>query len=101
MGTVQLAIIKTVHATLDFIYYAQFTSHTSETLASLEAAFYEFHDNKDIFVCLGQCDHFNIPKLHSMLHYLASINPVAQLMVTTQSHLNAYTLTMPKMHIAQ
>jgi hypothetical protein len=73
VGTVQPAIIKAVHAALDFIYYAQFTSHTSETLASLEAAFYEFHDNKDIFIRLGQRDHFNIPKLHSMLHYLASI----------------------------
>jgi hypothetical protein len=73
VGAAQPAVIKAVRAALDFIYYAQFTSHTSDTLASLEVAFYEFHDSEDIFVRLGQRDNFNIPKFHSMLHYLASI----------------------------
>jgi hypothetical protein len=73
VGAVQPGVIKAVRAALDFIYYAQFTSHTTETLAAMEAALYEFHDNKDIFVRLGQRDHFNIPKLHSLLHYVTSI----------------------------
>lgn len=67
------AVIKAVRAALDFIYYAQLTSQTSESLACLKAAFYKFHEHKEIFVRLGQRDHFNIPKLHSMQHYLASI----------------------------
>lgn len=73
VGAVQPGVIKVVRAALDFIYYAQFTSHTTETLAAMEAALYKFYDNKDIFVWLGQRDHFNIPKLHSLLHYVTSI----------------------------
>ncbi|KAH9015641.1 hypothetical protein EDB84DRAFT_1590195 [Lactarius hengduanensis] len=32
-----------------------------------------FHDNKDVFLDLGVRNHFKIPKLHSLLHYKASI----------------------------
>ena len=32
-----------------------------------------FHDHKDIVIELGVCDNFNIPKLHSILHYVDSI----------------------------
>jgi hypothetical protein len=28
---------------------------------------------KDIFVCLSICDHFNIPKLHVLVHYVPMI----------------------------
>ncbi|EGO04604.1 hypothetical protein SERLA73DRAFT_45261, partial [Serpula lacrymans var. lacrymans S7.3] len=32
-----------------------------------------FHQHKDILICLGVRDHFNIPKFHSLLHYQAFI----------------------------
>ena len=32
-----------------------------------------FHANKDVFIDEGICKHFNIPKLHSLLHYINSI----------------------------
>ncbi|KAH9056273.1 hypothetical protein EDB87DRAFT_1545019, partial [Lactarius vividus] len=31
------------------------------------------HNNKAVFVDLGVCEHFNIPKLHSLMHYSPSI----------------------------
>ena len=33
----------------------------------------EFHANKHVFIELGNRGHFNIPKLHSMLHYIGGI----------------------------
>ena len=39
----------------------------------LQDALRIFHDNKDIFIHEGICEHFNIPKLHQMLHYCEAI----------------------------
>ncbi|KAH7906731.1 Zn-finger domain-containing protein [Hygrophoropsis aurantiaca] len=73
-GAVQPKVVQAARAVLDFIYYAQFNSHTDQTLESLQSALQEFHANKHVFVDLGVREHFNnIPKLHSMEHYLASI----------------------------
>ena len=66
-------MMKAVRALLDFLYLAQFTSHTSETIRRLQDSLATFHNNKGIFVDLGVRDHFNIPKLHSLSHYEASI----------------------------
>jgi hypothetical protein len=32
-----------------------------------------FHENKEVFVDHGVRDHFNVPKIHSLLHYSLSI----------------------------
>ncbi|EPQ49998.1 hypothetical protein GLOTRDRAFT_26531, partial [Gloeophyllum trabeum ATCC 11539] len=72
-GAVHPTAAKAARATLDFIYYAQFQTHTSDTLDALQAALQEFHNNKDIFIALGAREHFNIPKLHAMQHYIDSI----------------------------
>lgn len=32
-----------------------------------------FHNNKAVFINLGIQEHFNLPKLHSLLHYVSSI----------------------------
>lgn len=66
-------MVRTAVAVVDFIYYAQFHVHTSETLAALQAALDTFHANKDIFIELNIREHFNIPKLHQMMHYVAAI----------------------------
>ena len=58
---------------LDFIYYAQYHSHTTTSLKAMEDALKTFHNNKDIFITTGICSDFNIPKLHSMLHYVDMI----------------------------
>ncbi|KAI9451382.1 hypothetical protein HD554DRAFT_2207962 [Boletus coccyginus] len=61
------------HVLLDFIYLAQYHSHIDMTLQALQHALDDFHAIKDIFVSLGCCQHFNISKLHSLIHYIKSI----------------------------
>ena len=46
-------LIKAVCALLDFLYLAQFSSHTNETICCLQDSLAAFHDNKAIFIDLG------------------------------------------------
>ncbi|KAH9979616.1 hypothetical protein BJV74DRAFT_879411 [Russula compacta] len=73
-GIVNPRVLLAVRGVLDFIFYAQYQSHTDVTLARMRDGLNMFHANKDIFVELGICDDFNIPKLHSMLHYIESLH---------------------------
>ncbi|KAL6305612.1 hypothetical protein BKA93DRAFT_844890 [Sparassis latifolia] len=75
MGCADAHVVKAVCAVIDFIYYASLHSHTTQTLAALEHALDDFHAHKDIFIELGarNQDHFNIPKIHAMKHYVAMI----------------------------
>ena len=66
-------LLCAVRGILDFLYLAQLPSHTNKTLADMSAALDTFHTNKSIFVELGIRDDFNLPKLHSLLHYAPSI----------------------------
>ena len=66
-------LVRTVRALLDFLYLAQYQCHTSETIGHLQDALSAFHDNKAIFTDLGVQKHFNIPKFHSLTHYVSSI----------------------------
>ncbi|KIK32995.1 hypothetical protein CY34DRAFT_27121 [Suillus luteus UH-Slu-Lm8-n1] len=73
-GAVNNRVIAAVRAVLDFVYYAQYRSHTEHTLSRMQAALTLFHANKDVFVELGVRKYFNIPKIHSMVHYIDSIH---------------------------
>jgi len=66
-------LLRSVRALLDFLYLAQYLIHTTTTLKLLDDALVRFHANKDIFVDLGICDRFNIPKLHFASHYVELI----------------------------
>ncbi|KAH9030534.1 hypothetical protein EDB85DRAFT_2074297 [Lactarius pseudohatsudake] len=66
-------LIRAARALLDFVYLAQYPSHTSKTLQRLEDCLARFHENKDVFIDLGVREHLNLPKVHSMLHYRSSI----------------------------
>ncbi|KAH9038021.1 hypothetical protein EDB83DRAFT_2228544 [Lactarius deliciosus] len=72
-GQAPLRLVRTVRALLDFLYLAQLPSQTTDTLRCLEDSLASFHSNKSIFVDLGIRDHFNIPKVHSLIHYSSSI----------------------------
>jgi hypothetical protein len=72
-GAVQEEVLIVVRALIDFIYYAQFQSHTTDTLEALRACLETFHKHKNILVDLEVHDHFNIPKIHSMEHYVQAI----------------------------
>ena len=72
-GTSAVRLVRAVRGILDFLHVAQFPSQTDETLALLTDSLSAFHDNKAIFKELGIRDGFNIPKFHSMQHYMGSI----------------------------
>lgn len=71
--TLPKRVVKVAKALMDFVYFAQLTSHTHTTLTAMEECLNTFHEDKDIFIELGARSHFNIPKLHQLLHYLAAI----------------------------
>ncbi|KAF8486519.1 hypothetical protein JB92DRAFT_3258522, partial [Gautieria morchelliformis] len=60
-------------AVIDFIYYASFASHSTETLRRLQDALDTFHQNKQVFIDHHIRTHFRIPKIHMMEHYVALI----------------------------
>jgi hypothetical protein len=66
-------LVRAVRALLDFLYLAQYRCHTSDTIGQMQHALSVFHDHKTIFTDLGVREHFNIPKLHSLTHYVSSI----------------------------
>ncbi|KAG2151133.1 uncharacterized protein EDB93DRAFT_1240176 [Suillus bovinus] len=72
-GAVDNRVLASVRGVLDFIYYAQYQSHTEESLSRMQAALELFHANKNVFVEHGVREHFNIPKIHSMVHCVDSI----------------------------
>ena len=73
-GQVSLRILATMCTLLDFLYLAQFPSHTSTTITRLDDALAHFHNNMKVFVNLGIREHFNLPKIHSLIHYSLSIH---------------------------
>ncbi|KAI0825391.1 hypothetical protein BC628DRAFT_1320379 [Trametes gibbosa] len=66
-------LLRATRGLLDFLYIAQYPSHTDTTLVALENALAAFHDNRDVFVTLGARSAFNIPKLHFLMHYVRFI----------------------------
>ncbi|KIP01994.1 hypothetical protein PHLGIDRAFT_79771 [Phlebiopsis gigantea 11061_1 CR5-6] len=72
-GAVSAEVLTVAQAVVDFIYYAQFQLHTTSSLRALKSAYSTFHQHKHIFQTLGVREHFNIPKLHSMQHYIEAI----------------------------
>jgi Plavaka transposase len=72
-GAVNQKILTIIKALIDFIYYSQIQLQTSKTLAALESCLITFHTHKDDLIDAGIRQHFNIPKLHAILHYLNAI----------------------------
>ncbi|TFK62068.1 hypothetical protein BDN72DRAFT_730315, partial [Pluteus cervinus] len=73
-GSVTDDVITVVRAIIDFTHYAQFNSHTEDTLLSLQRCLDVFHLKKQALVDLGVWEHFNIPKLHNIQHYASYIH---------------------------
>ncbi|KAG0696903.1 hypothetical protein DFH29DRAFT_812529 [Suillus ampliporus] len=72
-GAVPSRVVIVTRALLDFCYYARLHTHTSESLDGLENALAVFHAHKDVLQELAVREHFNIPKLHQLSHYVQSI----------------------------
>ena len=72
-GQLMSCVLRSVCAVLDFVHLAQYPSHSTQTLTHLKECLTHFHENKSVVIDLGICDHLNIPKFHSLLHYAQSI----------------------------
>ncbi|KAG1867247.1 hypothetical protein DFJ58DRAFT_904528 [Suillus subalutaceus] len=72
-GAVPSRVLVVARSILDFSYYAQLHIQTTESLDALQNALTVFHANKDILKELAVREHFNIPKLHQLSHYVQSI----------------------------
>ena len=86
-GFSNVRLIRVVRALLDFVYLAQYSIHTDDTLVLLEEALDRFHENKSIFVDMGIRDSFNLPKLHFAKHYM----DLVKLFGTTNNYNTEYT----------
>lgn len=75
-GQTSSRVQKAARGLLDFFYYAQLEVHSDHTLARMDAALAVFHEHKDEFIALGIREHFNIPKLHSLVHYVEAIRRI-------------------------
>ena len=65
--------IAAVIALLYFIYLAQYPAHDSATLGYLRDALDQFHENWEYFIITSIRENFNIPKFHSLFHYIEAI----------------------------
>ena len=72
-GAVDERVIRAVRAVVDFISYARLEVHTETSLEKMDRSWSAIHENKGIFVELGIREHFNIPKFHSLIHYISAI----------------------------
>ncbi|KAI6013490.1 hypothetical protein PISMIDRAFT_64138, partial [Pisolithus microcarpus 441] len=72
-GIVSNDVLIVARALLDFIYYAQFQKHTDMTLRAMQDSLKMFHEYKHVLIELEVHQDFNIPKLHSLQHYVTSI----------------------------
>ena len=73
VGKVPNGVLTCYRVLLNFLYLAQYPSHNPNSLQYMEHALTLFHDHKHILVVLGVRNHFNIPKFHSLLHYIDCI----------------------------
>ena len=72
-------VIQASHALHNFIYLSQYQSHTDDTLVTLQCALDEFHALKEVFIKVDCWNHFNILKIHSLLHYIDTIKKLSSL----------------------
>ncbi|KAI0039282.1 hypothetical protein FA95DRAFT_1504372 [Auriscalpium vulgare] len=80
-------LVRAVRALLDFVYVAQYPTHSTTTLEYLDNALARFHADKEAFYLAGAVQSFELPKLHSMLHYSDSI----KLFGTTDNYNTEYS----------
>ncbi|KAF5346250.1 hypothetical protein D9758_014405 [Tetrapyrgos nigripes] len=78
-GFSSVRLIRCVRALVDFLYLAQYPIHTDKTLALLEESLKLFHQNKTIFVDLQIREHFRLPKIHFLNHYVEKIRSLGTL----------------------
>ncbi|KAJ3764808.1 hypothetical protein FB446DRAFT_656105 [Lentinula raphanica] len=65
--------IMACRSILHFVQLAQYPSHDKHTLGYMTEELNAWHKYRDYFISKAVRSHFNIPKFHSLLHYVDSI----------------------------
>ena len=73
VGKIESEGILACRSLLHFIHLSQYPSHDEETLGYLQSELDTWHKYRSYFIKQGVRDDFNIPKFHSLLHYIDSI----------------------------
>lgn len=66
-------MVQATRAFLEFCYIARRDIHDTNTLAALDDSLRRFHHHREIFRTSGVRDGFNLPRQHSLLHYVKLI----------------------------
>jgi len=72
-GATEDGFLIVARSLLNFIYYVQFQQHMDKMLTAMQDSLSLFHAHKHALTELGIHEHFNIPKIHSLMHYVSSI----------------------------
>ncbi|KAE9396994.1 hypothetical protein BT96DRAFT_958038 [Gymnopus androsaceus JB14] len=67
------SLSQIIRAILDFIYLAQYATHDDDTLSHMDNALSTWHKYKDCFIDLNIQNNLNMPKFHSLEHYVEMI----------------------------
>lgn len=76
VGKIPAEGLRACKALLDFMHLAQYESHDEITLGYMKDALQVWKENRDYFLRVrvrGDKNDFNIPKFHSLLHYVTCI----------------------------
>lgn len=73
VGKVSKSTLLVFRSLLDFIYLAQYPTHDDDTLQYMADALKTFHSHKNVLIRLGIREDLNIPKIHSLQHYIQAI----------------------------
>ncbi|KAJ3765993.1 hypothetical protein FB446DRAFT_654441 [Lentinula raphanica] len=92
VGKMDAKGITACRSLLHFIQLAQYPSHDEDTLGYMKKELDTWNKNRDYFIAQGAREHFNIPKFHSLLHYIDSIRWIG----TTD---NSNTEAFERLHI--
>ena len=66
-------MIRALRAFLDFCYLARCDIFDSKSLAAMQEALDRFHRHQEIFCTCGVCSSFNLPRQHSLMHFIQMI----------------------------
>lgn len=73
VGSIPSGGVKACRALLDVVYLAQYKSHDDTTLRYITDSLAEWHKYKKYFIDIQVRKDFNIPKFHSLEHYVPNI----------------------------
>ncbi|KAI6045521.1 hypothetical protein EDC04DRAFT_2559308, partial [Pisolithus marmoratus] len=72
-GAVDDHVLVVICSLIDFIYYMQCQQHMDLSLKAMEESLKTFHNHKQVLNDLQIHEDFNMPKIHSLQHYVSSI----------------------------